>query len=268
MIRISPHQRDFIYKLYLKSAKIKFPLIMAVIKGLQEGEVFINKGGNLVFVINKFGFCQLVGKLDDLTLVEDFIENILFSKEYLNNYLLWYDVSEEIKDSLRQQNFENFRDRVRIQMKLDVESFKQYSSGNKIQIDQKFTLEKLRIDHFPYTSHLGLDLDIRFWRSAEDLISNGFGYCITDQKKVVSICYSACIVDRITEIDVITDKEYQGNNFGKVVTDAFIHYSIEKDYKPNWDCFDYNSPSLKIARKMGFVDSHYYSLCSFNRFNP
>jgi len=241
---------------------------MAVIKGLQDGEVFINNGDNLVFVINKFGFCQIFGKLDDLTAVEDFIEKILLTKEYKNNYLLWYDVSEEIKDSLRQQNFENYRDRIRIQMKLDVESFKQYSTGNKIQIDQKFNLEKLTINHIPYTSHLGLDLDKRFWSSAEDLISNGFGYCITDQKKVVSICYSACIVDRITEIDVITDKEYQSNNFGKVVTDAFIHDCIKKGYKPNWDCFDYNTPSLKIAGKMGFVDSHYYTFVSFNRYNP
>ena len=81
----------------------------------------------------------------------------------------------------------------------------------------------------------------------------------------VSLCYAATISDNQAEIDVATHKEYKGQNLATIVTGEFIKNCHKSGINPSWDCFEENTPSLRLAKKLQFVEDCTYNLLSFNR---
>jgi len=56
----------------------------------------------------------------------------------------------------------------------------------------------------------------------------------------------------------------EGNNPGWVaVTTAFLGECIKKHLRPHWDCMAENTASSRLAEKLGFTQSHEYTLYSF-----
>lgn len=233
-----------------------FPLINTVKAQRQQGiELALDTGSKLT--LHKAGFAYYEGKenTDFSNLLDQFDQNT-----DLPVYFHIYSPPQMLKEYLEQDQRFNIRWRERIQLKYVrkiAPSFERPSHDISIQAISR--------EHFDRLSEFNLDFPGQFWTSEHDFIENGIGFVAWEarKEKVVSICYSACIDQYGTvEIDVATLANYEGKGLGKLVSSHFIAHCIEQNLVPNWDCFVSNTPSLRLAEKLGFEKQSQYMFLS------
>jgi len=266
MIKIDKKYYPKVFDLYEKCGQ-EFLLISCVILNTQEGSIWADDYINPTnaFVVNKFGFCYEFGMPHDRDF-EEFVTNLAFKdSELKNKYLLWYMPSESRIKMLDNCPTEMVRRRERIQFEFNKDIYKQISYPLR-SLPDGFKTENLNTGNIDKTSVFNLNIRERFWLSYEDFLKNGYGFCVFDENgNAVSICYTACVSKAKTEIDVATLEGYRGKNFASYVVKSFIDYSLSISITPHWDCFDYNTPSINIAEKLGFNRKNKYPFYSINR---
>ncbi|MBM6649331.1 GNAT family N-acetyltransferase [Bacillus sp. RIT 809] len=89
------------------------------------------------------------------------------------------------------------------------------------------------------------------FRSIDDYVNQGIGYCILYNGEVVCGASSYSIYDDGIEIEVATDPNHRKKGLATVVSAALILDCLENVKYPNWDAA--NSTSAKLAEKLGYV---------------
>jgi len=246
-----------ILPLYLKE-KIAFPLILAVIQRKQRGWVFVDDPGRptSALVVTNFGFTQLIGA-DDFGI--EVIRFFQFPESYLPSYLLWYSPPLRIQELLDKFTPERVRRRERARF-----IFKKQSIENPIEYPVGFGVRLLDRELIRKTELFKLDIGSRFWKSPDDFLEHGFGACVMKDEEIVGMCYSACIVDELAEVDVVTKHKYRGMGLATVAAQCFISECVRRGITPTWDCFVNNIASMKLANRLEFVQTVSYPFYSFN----
>ena len=90
------------------------------------------------------------------------------------------------------------------------------------------------------------------WRSADEFLECGFGYCLLNGSDIVSVCLSAFMARGEVEIGVSTEQDYRWCGYGSLTAAAMIKYCLDNGLSPNWECFWDNKPSIGLANKLGF----------------
>ena len=242
--------------LYLREQTI-FPLILAVVQQQQRGWVFVDDPDHstCALVINNFGFMQFIGtgNFDDIS---EFFKS---PKAFLPSYLLWYSPPLHIQKKMGGFAYEQVRCRERARF-----IFKRQTILNPLACPAGFTVQNLDKEWIKKTQNFKLDIGSRFWSSTDDFLNHGVGTCIIKDGKIASLCYSACIVDNLAEIDVVTQEEYRGMGLAIIATQNFITECVRRGITPTWDCFINNRASMKVAVKLGFEEERTYPFYSFN----
>ncbi len=235
-----------------------FPLINAVLQKKQEGRIFnIEKS---LFIIHKSGFSYLkLGEENDINSLLNF-----FSKEkQLPQYFHIYDPPVKLVEGIKNDMRFGIKYRKRIQFRFEE---KKVISSFRRNIEKSFTLKDIDNNIYDRLKIFDLKLDNHFWQSKDDFLKNGYGKVILNNDHPVSICYSSCVVNGVSEIDIATLPHYQGKGLAKAVAEAFIEESIKNGIQANWDCFEENVPSLKTANNLGFIKvKEYWFLSVFNK---
>jgi hypothetical protein len=253
-------KNDFhkVLPLYLRE-DILFPLILAVIQRRQHGCIFVDDliHPSSALVVTKFGFMQLIGS-------ENFgvdILNFLKSPEpaAIPSYLLWYSPPDQIQEALDRFVPDRIRRRDRVRF-----IFNSKKIENLVESPTGFYVRILDEDLLSKTQRFKLDIGSRFWSSQEDFLKNGLGTCVMKDEEIVSICYAACVIDNLAEVDVVTWEEYRGMGLAIVAAQYFMSECIRRGVKPTWDCFVTNTASMKLANRLGFTPTMTYPFYSFN----
>ena len=214
-----------------------YPLLLAVIRGKQRGQIFADKSSAVV--IANSGFTGLFGteynEEFNVGLAELFAGNTIKP-----NYLLWYSPPDYWQEQLTSARR---RKRIRFEFR-----------GEHKELKCPIGFE-LRTDLVP-------KLADRFWSS--DFCKYGLSVCLVKDGEIVSLCYSACVVDGLVEIDIITQEGHRGQGLGTFVGQQFVNECIRRGLVPTWDCFVYNGASIRLAEKLGFVKQQTYPFYSFN----
>lgn len=103
-----------------------------------------------------------------------------------------------------------------------------------------------------------------FWESKEKFLQYGFGYMAEHKNKIVGLCFSAFVVDRVHAVDIETLVEYRNKHVGTAVSYAFIEECKRKGVDPYWDCMPENIGSNGLAKKMGMSLSFDYPIFWYN----
>jgi RimJ/RimL family protein N-acetyltransferase len=234
-----------------------FPLMSAVIQRQQRGQIFADQKRNprASVVVNNFGFMCLLGAGDDPEFNRSLIETFESGDRIRPSYLLWYAPPHNWQDKLHAAGARR-RERIRFEFRR--------LSNEPVNVPAGFEMRKLDRQLLPKTSKFKLDLDSRFWASAEDFEKNGLGICILKDNDVVSVCYAAAISDGLAEVDVVTDEAYRGHGLATLASRQFIRECLTRGITPTWDCFDYNTNSYRLAERLGFSELVRYPFYSFN----
>jgi GNAT acetyltransferase len=251
-------QNDFesIRLLIINKGKVYFPLIGAVLYKYQKGKVFVDELSkpNIVFVITSFGFAQYF-QLTSCSTDEQLVYFIRESNQ-LPSYFHIYNSMQSLADSLEKLECKT-RVRERYQLR--------YLDKKTKEIKCPYGYQLMNCEDIEFEKHNSFNLDLgnKFWSSSSDFLQKSNGICLVNQELIpVSICYAACIVEGISEIDIATIPSYQHKGLGAIVTQAFVNNAIQKNLQPNWDCFSENTSSLKIAKRIGFREIQKYLLLS------
>lgn len=99
--------------------------------------------------------------------------------------------------------------------------------------------------------------------SEEDYLTNGFGYAVTDNGKLVSGASTMTVYDGGTETQVATRDGYQGRGLALACAAAFIMECDRRGMRPCWDAA--NEASLHMAQKLGYEYRGLYMTVELNR---
>jgi GNAT superfamily N-acetyltransferase len=263
MVKLQPSEFQRVLPLYRTQAAT-FPLISAVIQGVQRGQVFSDEreSPGSAIIVTHFGFAYFVGA-DGNESFEAGLTSLLATGAALKpSYVLWYSppVSWQARLDAAGTDLVRKRERVRFEFRDGRPSW----PGGPAQSPAGFELKNLSADLIPKTEKFGVKLDSRFWASAADFVENGLGVCLVKDGELVSLCYAAAIVDGLAEVDVATEPELRGRGLANIVARQFIKECLARNIAPTWDCFTYNNESMRLALKLGFTAACTYPFYSFN----
>jgi RimJ/RimL family protein N-acetyltransferase len=105
---------------------------------------------------------------------------------------------------------------------------------------------------------------IQFWGSVDTFLSTGLGYVLVDGEKITSLCFSGFVAGKIHVVDIETRAAHRRKGHAEMVGRAFVAECVEKHLQLHWDCMAENTASARLAEKLGFTQSHVYTLYSFS----
>jgi len=91
-----------------------------------------------------------------------------------------------------------------------------------------------------------------FWRDAAQFLAHGGGWCAECDGEVGAIAFSSFRFDNTLEIGIETLAAYRGRGLALAVAVAMIREILDAGIEPVWSCRKENTPSLELARRLGF----------------
>ena len=108
-----------------------------------------------------------------------------------------------------------------------------------------------------------LDFGGRYWNSKEEFLERAIGACILNENSdPTAICYSACVIEGVAEMDTLVLPEYRGRHFMRIVSEPFFNQAAEQCLTPHWDTFVSNKASYIMAQKFNLQRLREYDLLS------
>lgn len=225
----------------------QFPLIDAVISKVQDGFVYANLSMDAVFISTKSGFSLLSTVEDTSSGFDQALFEFLKANQEIPDYIHVYRPPGSFLEHLK-ANWDKHKIRKRAQ-------FRNHEKTPTFNYESLLSPE-YRIATIQDVGFAGLekafklDFGRRYWNSEEDFVTGAVGACILNEKdEPAAICYSACVVDGIAEMDTLVLPEYRGKRFMRIVSEPFFNQTKEKGLTPHWDTLISNSASYIMARK-------------------
>src|SRR4051794_18871209 len=184
---------------------VTYPLINAVVTNLQDGFVYADSSKIAFLVSTKSGFALCNPGPDEDGDQQMF--GFLQRNRAIPPYLHLYNPVPSLRDYV-ERNWPNHKIRSRAQfrgyeMSLSSNYEKLLPSGYRIA-----TIQELGVDRLDEVFRL--DLGHRYWNSKQSFENEAIGACLVDENgNPVAICYSACVVEGVAEIDTLVLPEYR-----------------------------------------------------------
>jgi hypothetical protein len=236
----------------------QYPLINAVLSGLQRGFVYADNAYDSFFVCTKFGF-SLFRAPDDEAFSQYFLDFLLKNKD-IPEYIHFYCAHNSFEKHLA-ANWPKYKVRRRAQFR-NYQQDRSFKHGDLLPPGFGVATAK-ELEFELLESALRLDLGHRYWNSKEDFLTAGLGACIVDQSGTpVAICYAACVVNGIAEVDILVLPEHRGKKLMRIVCGACLDQTVAQNLVAHWDAFVENRPSYLMAQKFGLTLTQEYDLLS------
>lgn len=253
-----------VLSLYNKTPQT-FALIRAVLEGAQPGIVHSDQvdAPSSAFVTNRFGFAQLFGAVDDERVTDALMAALSYDPALRGRYLLWYDPPALCRATMDALPEGIARARTRILYRFEARRFSAldpsfYAPPNDAEV------VAIDVRMLPEVEGFGVQLGNRYWPTPESFLSHGIGALVRMRGQAACVCYAACVAGGVAEIDIVTQEEFKGRGLARCAAAAFIQTCLRRNVTPNWDCFDYNEPSIRLATSLGFVEVRRYPFYSIN----
>lgn len=263
MIELNPEKYSLLTE-PLKKVEINHLFARSVVEHKVQGKVYVDNIENpkTFYVVHPYGMSLLFGENEN----EDFNnqmfdyclnrkgdrksfewmqvfpakwENTLF--ELFGNKLIKASGSEETSK-------ENIELNTRVNFKFELDKYLEFKKSN---ITQNHTI--LRTDHDSFKAMQGSVIPSYFWNNADDFCENGVGFSLFYKGKLATTAYSSFIFDKELELGMETISEFRGKGFAQHACSALIDYCLQNDYEPVWACKLSNTPSYRLAQKLGFT---------------
>ncbi|MCT1399447.1 GNAT family N-acetyltransferase [Paenibacillus sp. p3-SID867] len=255
------------YKIRHITDKCKNIEVRAVVSGNNPGGVYVDHPTEptaaLIWIEGQKGF-QIVGDAQSTTFITELAE-------YMRNHIEpklqeqdinWVEIGLDPDpwDKTIQNIFQERRISSDTQHVFTLRGKPQHiefqDSVVNIQPINREVLKSKRLENHSFLEKKIL----RFWDSIDSFLEQGFGYFVEDNHNVVSLCFSAFVVDKTHAIDIETLEEHKRRNYGAAVAQAFVQECLQKGIRPYWDCTPENTGSIRLAEKVGMTPDFDYQI--------
>jgi GNAT superfamily N-acetyltransferase len=129
-------------------------------------------------------------------------------------------------------------------------------NGQNIQLPDGYRLlprdEALFRKSFDYQSMVDL------FGNIENVLRHTLGVTILDGDTLVCEAATGAPTQGWIELGVTTAEAYRGRGFASIACARLIELCEEQGYKTWWDCARQNTPSVKLAKKLGYQNDPEY----------
>ena len=115
-------------------------------------------------------------------------------------------------------------------------------------------IDELRAEQLP--SELNNEYFFENFKSIEDFLKRGIGYCVLHKNRIVSAATSMAMCKGAIDIEIETAAEFQRRGLGTSVGAQLVLDCLKNDIEPKW--LAANIESEKLAQKLGYVKSDTY----------
>jgi GNAT superfamily N-acetyltransferase len=236
----------------------QFPLINAVASQLQKGFIYVDPESNGSFIGTKAGFSLFIQ--DESSADYGIFCDHLKQTADLPNYIHIYSPSTALTACLTGSS-KQWKVRRRAQFRSrDTTASRDHQRllppGFRVVTISDAGLDSLE-------QAFKLDFGGRYWNSREDFLDEAIGACIVNENnEPAAICYSACIVEGVAEMDTLVLPQYRGRGFMRMVSAPFFELAAARSLIAHWDTFVLNKASYIMAQKFNLDRVREYDLLS------
>jgi GNAT acetyltransferase-like protein len=236
----------------------QFPLINAVASRLQKGLVYADLESNTSFIATKAGFSLLIQ--DESSGNDGALLDGLRRDRDLPSYIHIYSPPTSFATYVaNSSNHWKLRRRAQFRRRDTTtvgDPERPLPSGFRA-----VTIDDVGFDSLEQA--FKLDFGGRYWNSREHFLDGAIGACILNEKnEPAAICYSACIVEGVAEMDTLVVPQYRGRGFMRIVSELFFKLAAMRSLIPHWDTFVSNKASYIMAQKFNLDHVREYDLLS------
>jgi len=246
-----------IAKPFFKGFKIYSSFLNSILERRNQGTIFTDNKNNPSFLLvcspsaasNLNAPVYLAGELDLITLkkIRAFLQT--FPKLSLVVPLEW-----KYRFFFEEAGFLPIE---RIQLRRPVQFFD--SDIWKQSLPSQYSISKIDENQFSQCNWRLYILSC--YGNEEQFFTHGKGFCLLDEGKIAAESYELFIANGQTEVGVITDTRYRGQNLGTIICATLLDDCYKNNIEPYWNCDIHNGASAAVAKKLGFQeDCHYLFL--------
>lgn len=251
---ISPKYYSAVFPL-LTERTAHLPLLKSVLSGDLGGRVFVDDRvqPHSALIINRLNWIYFVGAETCVSFRREVMA--VLQEEKRKNYI-WFGIPDVWQSLISNTIASDVQAYPRLWFHFSDEKYHHDVPVSPLKgspIDED-AFEKIEAKYHPNGG---------FWDRRSDFFRKGFGYCVKDGEKIVSMILSASVTETEAEIDIATDPGYRRKGLAELLAKTFIQTCLRKGLMPKWDCYWKNTPSIVLAEKLGFVQAGNYPLVAF-----
>jgi RimJ/RimL family protein N-acetyltransferase len=254
------------FRKYKKLFKNIFYILnsLVVINGDNQGRMWVNQtknpktgvlvdNENSIYLVGDYSNPILNKEIAYLIFNEIFPEASKTAEKYENTWVIYYDQDKWKQKIESDMNIVDFlplkRKYFMLKKPASLNWRKFISSGYNMKFLNKEFLERKELKNFKEIT----DYINKSWRSIEDYVKRGFGFCLVKNQKIItSWCISDWVSENKSEIGVGTDADFRKKGHATLVVMATIQYCLDKNIEVSWHCSSHNIASQRTAEKVGF----------------
>ena len=235
--------------------QIPFNMLMArsVLSGHVNGKVFVDscESPQSFYVIHPYGMTYLCGRSDNEDFnaaLFDYFKGLSYPREkdeWIQAFPRDWDpvLSPLIDEGIAIMN-------TRINFKFDKEAFyRNYNPINQLPYDIISTPVELLFEIN------GTVVPKDYWNTPEQFQRMAKAYTFFIDGKSASTAFSSARHGDKLEIGIETSPIHQGKGLGYLACAKLIEYCLDNHLEPVWSCRLENIYSVKLAKKLGFVEA-------------
>lgn len=243
MIQVHPQKYpDYIPFAQACNCGSVYPLSIA--QGYQYGSIYTNSAEHPQTALfhHACGFAFLSGAYDEAFLTSVY-PMFLSQNNPIRRFIL-------LTDDARIRTFFQAKDCLQIEQRYFFE-YRQDITNHTEDLPKDYLLKPIDDTVFPLIE--GGITPYFSWKSAEEFLTNGMGYCVVCGGDAAAWAFSAAISHEEVDIGVETKEPYRRKGLAAAAATAMVHEILKQNKKPVWACHAQNIGSAKLAQQIGFV---------------
>jgi len=136
----------------------------------------------------------------------------------------------------------------RLNFRFDEKIFKENNADFNLT---KYAIKKATVGEM--TNFAGRVVPSNFWK--ESRIKSCTAYVTKVDDEPASIAYTSYRHEDILELGIETAEAHRGKGLARAVCIQLINYCLREKLTPMWSCRMDNEGSVKLAKKLGFVET-------------
>jgi len=131
-----------------------------------------------------------------------------------------------------------------------------HNDGQKFQLPAGYRFLLRNKDLFRRSFDYQSTLDL--FGTMENVLKYTLGVAILHEDTLVCEAATGAPTQGLIEVGVTTAESYRGQGFATIACAKLIEICEEQGYKTWWDCAKQNTPSVRLAKKLGYQNEPEY----------
>jgi RimJ/RimL family protein N-acetyltransferase len=102
-------------------------------------------------------------------------------------------------------------------------------------------------------------------KELEEYLDGEYGYCLMREGQIISAATGGAAIDGVIELGVATIPKYRKQGYASMLAARLVAQCEAGGFQTYWNCNSKNTPSLRMAKKLGYRTEREYSILAWSQ---